>query len=120
MDQDDPEKRVAELERRLADSRAASDQSTASVPMEPTESNAASMPPPPQWSHAPAPSYPYPAAPQAGWASGKPAWRGTRRRSLISIAVVLLAMAAYGLLSQHFSSNSGTTSTMVTVSRVEI
>ncbi|MGO9381758.1 MAG: DUF3060 domain-containing protein [Mycobacterium sp.] len=116
MDQDDPEKRIAELERQLAESRAASDQPTA-VPMEPTESDAASMLPPSQWSHPPAPSYPYPAAPPPGWVSGKPAWRGTRGRFFIGIAVVLLVMVAYGLLGQHFSSNSGTTSTMDTVSR---
>src|ERR1700757_4925317 len=38
-------------------------------------SNAAPMPPPPQWSYPPAPSYPYPAAPPPGWASGYRPWR---------------------------------------------
>lgn len=40
-------------------------------------SNAASMPPLPQWSYppAPAPSYPYPAAAPPGWAGGFRAWQ---------------------------------------------
>jgi Protein of unknown function (DUF3060) len=171
MDEDDPEKRIAELERQLAENRAASDQSTGSVaassidtdrravPMEPVEcewckkqnepgstncsicgaplpvkdrvsdpgSNAASMPPPPppppppsppQWSHPPAPSYPYPAAPPPGWASGKPAWRSPWGRFLLSIAVVLAVMIAFGLLSRLvWSNSSSTTSSGFTVLR---
>jgi Protein of unknown function (DUF3060) len=160
MDQGDPEKRIAELERQLAQYRVASHDSTASqanrvdtdqgaVPMEPIEcewckkqnepgstncsicgaqldvknrvsdqgSNAASipplpqMPPPPQWSHPPAPSYPYPAAPP-------PAWRGSWGRFFLTIAVVLVVMIGYLLLSRLISSNSsGTTSVGGTVLR---
>jgi hypothetical protein len=159
MDQDDPEKRIAELERQLAQYRVASHDSTASVvanridtdqgavPMEPIEcewckkqnepgstncsicgarlgvknrvsgraSNAPSIPPlpqmpsPPQWSHPPGRSYPYPAAPPPGWASGKPAWRGSWGRFFLPIAVVLVAMIGYVLLSRHISSNSSDT-----------
>ena len=137
MDEDDPEKRIAELERQLAEQRAASPQSTEPIECEWCKkqnepgstncsicgaqlhvkdrvsdpgSNAPSMPPPPQWSDPPAPSHPYPAAPPPGWASGKPAWRG---RFFLSIAVILVMMTTYLLLSRLiWSHGSGSTTSV--------
>ena len=127
MDEDDPEKRIAELERQAA--------SMATEPIEcewckkqnePGSTNcsicgarlvvkdrvsdpvssAASMPPPPAWGPAPAPSYP------------RPSSRSPTGRLFFGIAVVLVVMTAFLLLSRSTGSHGGgTTSVGTTVLR---